>query len=131
MAARLCGFVTGTLAVSGRLRKVVFVLASGAVVVFFATPAWVNVWSVITGRGFFIPAESSMFTFRVTKENGGSGEWWLYGEDGRAFYALHEKEPVYLVFPRGAAKGCAGFQVLDYHTWCTPQTRPVPGGDNR
>jgi len=113
---------------SERLRRGLFLVAAGAVIVFFATPAWVNLWSVVTGRGFFIPSESSMFTFRVTKENEGSGEGWLYGEDRGNFYALHEDEPVYLVFPRQAVQRCAGFQELDYRTWCSPQARRVPGG---
>lgn len=97
-----------------------------AAIVLFATPAFGNLWCLITGRGFFIPAESSLFTFKVTQENPGSGEWWLYGEDRRYFYALHEKESVYLIFPRAAIQRCPGFRPLNYDTWCSPLKKRLP-----
>ncbi|HEV8582536.1 MAG TPA: hypothetical protein VGX68_26010 [Thermoanaerobaculia bacterium] len=112
---------------SWRLRLVLFLIVVAAVIL-FATPAFGNLWDLITGRGFFIPAESSLFTFKVTKDNPGSGEWWLYGEDRRYFYALHEREPFYLVFPRAAVERCPGFEPLNYHTWCSPMERRVPDG---
>lgn len=84
----------------------------------FGTPVIGNLWSLTTGRGFFIPKESSIFTFNVTKENDGSGEWWLYGEDNNNFYALHEKDPVYLVFSRADIGKCKGFHAKKQDTWC-------------
>jgi hypothetical protein len=111
--------------VSWRLRLALFLIV-GAAIVLFATPAFGNLWYLVTGRGFFIPSESSLFTFNVTKENPGSGEWWLYGEDRRYFYALHEVEPVYLLLPRAAAERCPGFEALSYRSWCSPRKRRVP-----
>ncbi len=90
------------------------------------TPTLGNLWSLATGRGFFVPVESSVFTFRVTEENHGSGEWWLYGEDRRTFFALHPKEAVYLVQSRSEALACNGFAPLDQSTWCSPKTVPTP-----
>jgi hypothetical protein len=91
-----------------------------------ATPTASNVWSLATGRGFFIPDESSVFSFRVTKENEGSGEWWLYGEDGRNLFAIHPGDPVYLSVPRERKSQCPNFDPLNQSTWCAPNRHPVP-----
>ena len=55
----------------------------------FSTNLFDNLWNLLTGRGYFIPKESNMFIFKVTKENDGSGEWWLYGEDKNYYYGLN------------------------------------------
>ena len=75
-----------------------------------------NLWSLTTGTGFFIPAESSMFTFRVSKENDGSGEWWLYGEDG-SYYYCNLTDP-YLAYPKSKAATCPNFNPVEVSTWC-------------
>lgn len=107
--------------------SIIAALMGAAIVVVFCFAPFLlgNLWSLATGRGFFIPAESSIFTFQVTEENLGSGEWWLYGKDKRYLYALHEKEPVYLVFPRAAIGQCQGFAEKDYRTWCSHLTRRI------
>src|SRR3569833_2793289 len=81
-----------------RMRLLLFVVAATAVALaaFVATPAASNLWSLATARGCFIPRESSIWSFRVTKENNGSGEWWLYGMDGTHFFALHPTDAVFL-----------------------------------
>jgi hypothetical protein len=56
------------------------IVLTGVAGIAIGTPAVFNLWSLATGRGFFVPTESSVFSFRVTKMNEGSGEWWLYGE---------------------------------------------------
>lgn len=89
------------------------------------TQAPQNVWRAATSRAFFIPPESSLFSFRVTEENPGSGEWWLHGEDDQAFFALHASQPVYLVLSRSAAARCPGFSPADPRSWCVPRLRPV------
>ena len=83
------------------------------------TPLLGNFYSVITGHGFEIPDESSLWTFNVTEMNPGSGEWWLYGEDRRYFYAYSETERVrYHAFPKAKIRDCPGFQSNDSKTWC-------------
>ena len=110
----------------GKVASGAAVLLAGLMILGYTTPTLDNLWSLVTGAGFFIPAESSVFTFRVTQENDGSGEWWLYGEDGKHFFALHSEEPVYLVFPRGDLALCPAFVPLDQRTWCPSRTIRVP-----
>lgn len=90
-----------------------------ALVVCFAfTEAPTNVFSLITARGFFIPSQSSIFTFRTTVENPGSGEWWICGEDSHYFYAVPDRDVSrYLAFPKPKRAEYAGFQPSDYKTW--------------
>jgi hypothetical protein len=83
------------------------------------TPVVYNLWSLVTGRGFIIPEESSIFTFEVTEMNSGSGEWWLYGEDAQFFYAQGDRDGlIYIAFPRSKASECPSFQRHDWTTWC-------------
>lgn len=95
-----------------------------------ATPLAGNLWDLLTGVGYEIPAESSVFSFRATVMNEGSGEWWMYGEDGRNFYGVPVNDAgtaKYLVFPREKAAGCRGFDAHDTATWCPDSTRPGAG----
>lgn len=73
-----------------------------------------NIGSLIASRGYFIPEESSLFTFHVTLENTGSGEYWLYGEDD-AFYYYAGVMP-YIVMAKDVP--CPGLDKLDYRIWC-------------
>jgi hypothetical protein len=93
----------------------------------FVMPVVGNLWWLATGTGFFIPEESSIFSFRVTKENDGSGEWWLYGEDHERLYALHPTDPVYLSVLKQERARCANFNATDQSTWCSPEQHPTPG----
>src|SRR5262245_45637687 len=80
-----------------------------------------NSWLLLTdgGRGgYFIPKESSVFTFSATEMNSGSGGWWLRGEDRQNLYALVEDEPRYVVFPKAAIARCHGFVEADPKSWC-------------
>jgi hypothetical protein len=90
------------------------------------TPVGANLWSLATAQGFFIPAESSIFTFRATKENEGSGEWWLYGEDGKRLFALHPTDPFYISASRQEQTRCARFDRDNQNTWCSPTRHPLP-----
>lgn len=79
-----------------------------------------NAWSLLTARGFIIPRESSIATFRATALNQGSGEWWLYGEDARYFYHFTGEEQMpYTKIERSATLKCKDFDPLDHQTWCT------------
>ena len=53
------------------------------VAVFAAQTFLMNSWLLLTEYAYFIPAESSMWRFEATVMNPGSGEWWLYGQDGK------------------------------------------------
>lgn len=95
------------------------VLACGTFV--FLLPVFINLAQVIIGAGFFIPEESSLFTFRVTQENDGSGEYWLYAEDPNYFYdssSLEMGDALYLAFPKDKVGECPGFLPKDSTTWC-------------
>ena len=69
---------------------------AGLALITIATPLGANAWSLATGQGFFIPEESSVFSFRVMRMNEGSGEWWLYGRDDEYLFAMHPSELTYL-----------------------------------
>ena len=74
-----------------------------------------NLFSLATGRGYFIPEESNMFVFNVTKMNTGSGEWWLYGEDKLNYYALADDAPGYFVLKKTDLPD--GVSELDKKSW--------------
>lgn len=80
-----------------------------------------NIFGMIIDRGYFIPKESSAFSFRCLMMNGGSGEWWVYGEDKRNYYfnGDHEYKTGYVVFPKSEISLCKGFNAQDYSTWCS------------
>ena len=102
------------------------VCAAAVVGTLLATRLGVNLWSLATARGFFIPAESSIFTFRVTKENEGSGEWWLYAEDDEHVFALDPTASFYVSASRDEQVRCAKFSPIDQNTWCASARHPVP-----
>lgn len=103
-------------------RGPVFLIATACAVLLVVTPTAGNLWDIVTGAGFEIPAESSIFTFRVTRMNDGSGEWWLYGEDGRFFYGLPDDGP-YVAYPRDRAARCPEFDPQNIRTWCGTASR--------
>lgn len=79
------------------------------------TPIAQNLFLLATGQGYFIPSESSIWTFRATQMNQGSGEWWLRGEDGAHYYAIGEVPGSYLIVDRDAA--VANVSADDPATW--------------
>lgn len=79
-----------------------------------------NAWGLLTGQGYIIPTESSIWNFKVYKMNEGSGEWWLYGEDDYNYYSMMKatsKEP-YILISKSKAGNCDNFDKLNYETWC-------------
>ena len=72
--------------------------------------------SFLSEEGFFIPHESSLFSFQSTEWNTGSGEWWNYGEDSKYYYGLYD--PYYMTYYK-LRKGNEppGFDKSDYETW--------------
>lgn len=88
-------------------------------VIFAYIPVGANIWHIFTGRGFIIPSESSIFTFRPTIMNEGSGEWWLYGRDGKFYYHfIGTAEISYIKISKDEARKCEGFDANNYKTWC-------------
>ncbi len=79
-------------------------------------PAFTNMWGLLidTQDIYFIPQGSSLFTFRPTVMNPGSGDWWLYGEDNRYYYYFEED----IKISKQAAPACQGFLKDDHSTWC-------------
>jgi hypothetical protein len=90
------------------------------------TEVFGNSWLLLTdggAGGYFVPAESSIFSFRETRANPGSGGWWIRGEDGANFYAVETEQPGYLLFPREAVASCPGFSPMEPKSWCPAQTK--------
>lgn len=83
-------------------------------------PFGANIWNVSTGNGFIIPTESSLFTFKATTMNEGSGEWWIYGEDEKFYYHfIGDKKRAYMKVSKEKSMKCKGFHANDFKTWCT------------
>lgn len=92
--------------------------------VFASSPAYLgNAWLSATGRGYFIPAESSFRDFLPVVMNQGSGEWWIYAEDSlRYYYAGDGVSPFpYVIMRKTDAGSCPGFRAGDFATWCAKE----------
>ena len=100
------------------LSLVVILVVSG-----FTLPILSNLWLISTGKGFFIPGESSVWTFKVVEMNEGSGEWWVYAEDAHNFY-FNYADGQHSYVHQSKSVECDGFQLLDVQTWC-PQSIEV------
>ena len=98
----------------------------GALLVFFAgllivgyAPVGVNLWFLAIDPAYVIPKESSIFVFKPTVMNPGSGDWWIYGEDKNNFYHFTGESPFpYVSCSRKLAAQCTGFQPTNHETWC-------------
>jgi hypothetical protein len=79
-----------------------------------------NAWLMLTGQGYEIPEESSIFTFNATVMNNGSGEWWIYGEDGRNYYHYTGGSPrSYIALAKAQSTKCPAFDRHSITTWCS------------
>ena len=94
------------------------------ITVLTSTELSTSLWFSITGRGYILPDESSIFTFKVTKMNEGSGEWWLYAEDKNYFYTMekHDTDKPYTKISKEKAKKIMTFDKYDYRSW---QIQPI------
>lgn len=106
-------------------RSVIIACVMFFTVLYFLSPVVSNIWCILTGRGYVIPKESSIFTFRATIVNDGTGEWWIYGEDRNYFYYMIEKESMvdslkqnYVKYSKSNANKCDAFNSIDFNTWC-------------
>jgi hypothetical protein len=112
------------------MQRSLLAIASVLVVTFvislFITPVARNTWSIITDSpSFFVPKESSVFTFHITAENTGSGDWWLTGEDRKNYYAVDDEVRIYYVFPREQINACPTFNKFVVSSWCVQLAKPV------
>jgi hypothetical protein len=99
------------------LRKALAICAL-IVVPFVIGNASGNLWSLGTDHPeYYIPAESSIFTFRALEGSGGSGQWWSYGRDRTHVY-FNNQDGTYVVSPLSSASRCAGFRETNLETWC-------------
>lgn len=90
-----------------------------SVFIIFKTPLICNLWNLLIGRGYFIPKESSILTFKPIVMNEGSGEWWLYGEDNNNYYSMENTNNTgYIFLSKKDAKKCEDFISTNYKTWC-------------
>ncbi len=100
------------------MKKIVFLLL-GTLILSIAifTHFFGNAWYLTTDSGYFIPAESNIFTFNATKWNDGSGDWWLYGEDKNYYYGLNIEDttPKYFALQKGLEP--EKIDKFDYKTW--------------
>jgi hypothetical protein len=100
--------------------------ASGVLALAMFTELFGNSWQLLTdggAGGYFVPAESSIFSFRETQANSGSGGWWIRGEDRANFYSVEPGGPGYLVFPKVAVTRCPGFNPIESASWCSAETQ--------
>jgi hypothetical protein len=78
------------------------------------TPLLSNIWNLVSDREFFIPSESNLLIFKVTKENPGSGAWWVLAEDFNYYYSKGEDGILYSAFPKSKVLNCPKFK----EKWC-------------
>lgn len=78
-----------------------------------------NVFSLIIEKEYFIPEQSSIFTFTETVGNDGSTDVWRYGEDYSNYYFnLSTFDNDVLFFSKKNINNCPGFNPKDISTWC-------------
>jgi hypothetical protein len=87
--------------------------------VYALLPTLSNIWYLLidTQDIYFIPESSSLFSFRPTVMNSGSGDWWIYGEDNRYYYYFEDN----IKISKQDAQPCRGFLQDNYLTWCLSQ----------
>ncbi|MCC9071574.1 hypothetical protein LNQ49_08280 [Flavobacterium sp. F-65] len=92
------------------------------------TPIFGNLYSLLIEKEYFIPKQSSIFTFSETVHNDGSSDVWRYGKDfNNYYYNLSNENNDVLVLPKSNIDNCPEFDPEDISTWCglkTPITEP-------
>lgn len=76
-----------------------------------------NLICMIIDRGYKIPDNSSIFTFKENKMNEGSGDWWLYGEDFSNYYGISDSMEIIYFTPKKVSISNKKFNKYDYNTW--------------
>lgn len=101
------------------LKYIVILLLLVIAIFGFSTELFSNLWGVVTDSAYVIPKESSIFTFKVTKSNSGSGDYWLYGKDKNYFYSQmkSESDVSYIKISVKEAKDKSEFDETNYKSW--------------
>ncbi|MCI7224242.1 MULTISPECIES: hypothetical protein [Bacteria] len=74
---------------------------------------------LLAERDGYIPNKSSIFSFRLTYMEEGSGGYWRTGSDGKYFYYFSPTEK-YTYFYIEKDNKCPNFNEFDFETWCNP-----------
>lgn len=83
------------------------------------TPVFGNLYSLLIEREYFIPKQSSIFTFSETVRNDGSSDVWRYGKDfDNYYYNLSNENNDVHIFPKRNIDSCPEFNPDDISTWC-------------
>lgn len=78
-----------------------------------------NIFSLIIEREYFIPKQSSIFTFKETVRNDGSSDVWRYGEDSNNYYYnLSTLNNDVLYFSKKNVLLCPDFNPENINSWC-------------
>ncbi|QGK74875.1 hypothetical protein [Flavobacterium sp. SLB02] len=110
-------------------RKWIFrLIVLTAAIALFCTYIFGNIFLLVIEKKYFIPEQSSIFTFNETVHNDGSSDVWRYGEDHSNYYFnLSTLNNDVLFFPKKNIANCPGFNPEDITTWCNvkvPNTKP-------
>jgi hypothetical protein len=112
---------------SGR-KWILSLIVLTAVIALFCTDIFGNILMLVIEKEYFIPKQSSIFTFNETVHNDGSSDVWRYGEDASNYYFnLSTLNNDVLFFPKKNIDNCPGFNQEDISTWCevkVPNTQP-------
>jgi hypothetical protein len=105
------------------VRMIAYTFLAMILAALLISPLLGNAWLLLIGRGYFIPVDSSIFTFEPIEMNNGSGEWWIYGQDYRYYYYAGDGvgKHRYRFVHGSQANECRGFVVTDFSTWCDLQ----------
>jgi hypothetical protein len=76
-----------------------------------------NQIALLHRNGYFIPKESTIYKFKETKSNTGSGEYWLYGEDDTFYFFLGKCGSKPYSFIKKTDTKYSDFDKHDYTTW--------------
>lgn len=106
------------------VRMIAYTFLAMILAALLISPLLGNAWLLLIGRGYFIPVDSSIFTFEPIEMNNGSGEWWIYGQDYRYYYYAGDGvgKHRYRFIHGSKANECRGFVVTDFSTWCDLST---------
>ncbi|MDR2947258.1 MAG: hypothetical protein LBV79_11015 [Candidatus Adiutrix sp.] len=80
-----------------------------------------NLFVVALEPYYYIPDQSSIFTFRPTMSGGGSEPLWIYGEDKIYYYyndTFNDITGSPIAFPKNETASCPGFDPKEIYTWC-------------
>jgi hypothetical protein len=112
------------------VRNWIFRLMILAVIIaLFCTNIFGNICMLIIEKEYFIPTQSSIFTFNETVHNDGSSDVWRYGQDGNNYYYnLSTFDNDVLFFSKKNIDNCPGFNPENISTWCNVK---IPEKDSK